>query len=101
MTRLTLMHDTAYPLGALRDNCSLIRMMKFKGELTDIFLEERLRNIEHQIDRLKETLDTWYKEDVAAPKIIVEVLGGVAHCDDERVEIVDYDNLKEEENENR
>ena len=25
-------------------------------------------------------------------KIIVEVRGGVAYCDDERVEIIDYDN---------
>ena len=29
-------------------------------------------------------------------KIIVEVRGGVAYCNDPRVEIIDYDNLEDE-----
>ena len=32
---------------------------------------------------------------VGEPKILVEVLGGVAYCDDSRVEIIDHDNEHE------
>ena len=43
--------------------------------------------IESPIDRKQEWMSTTFLE-----KIIIDVRGGVAYCDDPRVEIIDHDN---------
>lgn len=45
--------------------------------------------------RDKKQIINKYKRKIARETIIVEVLGGVAYCDDPRVEIYDHDSIIE------
>lgn len=57
-------------------------------------LQDKIEALKKQIILLQDIIKKLENE-----PIIVSVSGGIAYCEDVRVHIIDYDNLKEEENE--